>query len=98
MAQFIAAVRRNYDAFPESQFTVELLEQEAEAARRLYADGVFRQMWGRQDSPGAVMLIEAASLEAAREAVDSLPLRRNGMLLLDGLIGLSPYRGFGPRG
>jgi len=98
MAQFIALARRNYADFPEAQFTKELLEAEAERARQLYIDGVFRQMWSRQDSPGAVILIEAGSIEDARAAIESLPLKKNGMLLVDSVIGLSPYRGFAPRG
>ncbi len=98
MAQFIALVRRNYDDFPEAEFTPELLEAEAERARELYGEGVYRQMWSRQDSPGAVILIEAGSADDARAALDTLPLTQKGMLLIDSVIPLTPYRGFGPRG
>jgi muconolactone delta-isomerase len=97
MAQFIASLRRNLADFGAADFTPELLELEAERARRLYADGVFRRMWSRLDAPGAVTLIEAASEDEARAAIASLPLAQNGMLLTDSLIGLAPYRGFGPR-
>jgi muconolactone delta-isomerase len=98
MAQFIACVRRNYDEFPESEFTPELLEAEAERARTLYRDGVFRQMWSRGDSPGAVILMELGSLDETRAALESLPLQQRGMLLIDAVIPVMAYRGFGPRG
>ncbi len=98
MAQFIACARRNYDDFPEAEFTAELLEEEAEGARTLYHDGVFRQVWSRGDSPGAVILIEAGSADEARAALESLPLRRRKMLLIDSVIPVTAYRGFGPRG
>jgi len=45
-----------------------------------------------------VLLIEAADEAAARAAVDTLPLRKRGMLALDMLVPLMPYRGFAPRG
>ena len=98
MAQFIAAVRRDLEKFSASDFTPELLEEEAERARRLYADGIFRQMWGRADNPGAVILIEAGSIEEAQAVLASLPLAVREMLTLDLLVAVTPYRGFGPRG
>jgi muconolactone delta-isomerase len=98
MAQFIALARRNHDDFSPADFTPELLEAEAEQARRLYADGIFRRMWSRVDFAGAVVLIEAASLEAAVEAMQSLPLAEQGMLSIESVVPLMPYRGFGPRG
>ena len=97
MAQFIAAVRRNLERFSASDFTPELLEEEAERARVLYADGTFRQMWGRGDAPGAVVLIEAGTIAEAQAVLASLPLAVREMLILDLLLPLTPYRGFGPR-
>jgi hypothetical protein len=98
MAQFIACVRRNLEDFPESAFTPELLEAEAERARTLYRDAVYRQMWGRGDVPGAVIVIEAGSAEEARSILGTLPLVALDMLLIETVIPLTPYRGFGPRG
>ena len=98
MAQFMALLRRDYDRFPESAFTAELLEAEAQRARQLYAEGVNRMMWSRGDAPGAVVLIEAESLEAALAGIETLPLIQKQMLLLEKIVPLSPYRGFGPRG
>lgn len=98
MAQFIAAVRRDLEKFSASDFTPELLEAEAEGVRRLYADGVFRHVWGRGDHPGAVILIEAGTVEEAQAALASLPLAVREMLALDALVPVTGYRGFGPRG
>lgn len=95
MAQFLALAQRDYARFTEADFAP-LLEPEAERARELYAAGTFRQMHGRKDVPGAVMLIEADSHAAAIAAVQTLPLVQKGMLLVD-VIELVPYRGFGPR-
>jgi len=96
MAQFIAINRRAYGRFKESEFTQELLDAEAERARELYAQGVFRQVWGHKSPAGAITLIDAESADAAQAALDSLPLRQKGMLDSE-LIELTPYRGFGPR-
>jgi len=98
MAQFMALLRRDYDRFPEAAFTPELLDAEAEHARHLHSQGVSRMIWSRGDTPGAVVLIEAESLDAALASIESLPLRRKEMLLVDVIVPLNPYRGFAPRG
>jgi muconolactone delta-isomerase len=97
MAQFIAVCRRAYGRFAESDFTPELLDAEAERARRLYAEGVFRQAWGHQSPAGAVVLIEAESRDAADAALATLPLAQRDMLDIE-VLSVGPYRGFGPRG
>ena len=97
MAAFIAIARRDYDRFTEADFTKDLLDAEAERARQLYADGVFRQMWGHASPAGAVILLEADSLDAAHAALDTLPLNQVGMLQVE-VLTVSGYRGFFPRG
>ncbi|HEY0394120.1 MAG TPA: muconolactone Delta-isomerase family protein [Candidatus Elarobacter sp.] len=96
MAQFIAICRRAYGRFAESDFTQDLLDAEAEQARRLYAQGVFRATWGHQSPAGAVVLIEAESREAADAALETLPLQQRDMLDIE-VIAVGPYRGFGPQ-
>ncbi len=98
MAQFMALLRRDYDRFPEAAFTPELLDAEAEHARHLHSKGVSRMIWSRGDTPGAVVLIEAESLDEALASIESLPLKQKQMLLLDVIVPLNPYRGFAPRG
>jgi muconolactone delta-isomerase len=96
MAQFIALCTRDTTKLTDEQLAP-LLEPEAERVRALYADGSFRAVWGRKDVPGAVILIEAADLEAARTALGSLPLVQRGIIEAT-LVPLGPYRGFMPRG
>ena len=97
MAQFIAVCRRAYGRFAESHFTRELLDAEAEQARRLYTQGVFRQMWGHESPAGAIVLIEAESREAADAALATLPLAERDMLDIE-VFSAGPYRGFGETG
>ncbi len=73
MAQFIALVARNYERFTEDRFAP-LLEPEAERARELYAAGTVRWMWGRREVKGAVVLLEADSLESRPGELATLPL------------------------
>lgn len=94
--QFFAVLRRRTEAFSDAEFA-ERLEAEAECVRSLYARGVVRGAWSREDVPGAVLLLEAPSAQAAREALESLPLLRGGMLELQ-FLPVRGYRGFGPRG
>ncbi len=93
--QFLALLRRRTEAFSDADFAP-LMDAEAEEARRLYGDGIVRNIWGRGDFPGAVIQLEADSEEAARTALRRLPLYRAEMLELT-LIPLAPYRGFLPK-
>jgi muconolactone delta-isomerase len=96
MAQFIALLKRDYERFSEAQFAP-LLEPEAEQARKLYAEGSLRAIWGRKDHPGALLLFEAPDEGAARAMAASLPLLARGMLIVEAFLEVGPYRGFGPQ-
>jgi muconolactone delta-isomerase len=67
----------------------------AEAARvwELYRAGVLREVYFRQDRSNAVLVLECADVEAARQALASLPLVSAGLVRFD-LIPLVPYPGF----
>lgn len=82
--------------FSEEAFAP-VLEPEAQAIRALYAQGIVRSVWSRDDVPGACLLIEAESLDRAREIVAGFPLVERGMAEVQVLIPLRGYRGFGPR-
>jgi muconolactone delta-isomerase len=84
------------DLYTDSDFAP-FLEDEAQHARTLYMEGAVRQIWYRGDRRGACSILEADSADAARALIESLPLVRAGMLELENLIPLLPYRGFGPR-
>jgi len=94
--QILAVCRRRSEAFAPEAFSAELLEDEAEAARTLYALGVLRSGWSREDVPGACLMLEAADVDAARDALLTLPLYAREMLEVQ-FIPLRGYRGFGPR-
>ena len=94
--QVLAIVRRRTESFSEDAFAP-VLEPEAQAIRTLYAQGIVRSVWSRDDVPGACLLLEAESLDRAREIVASFPLVERGMAEVETLIPLRGYRGFGPR-
>ncbi|MBO8186476.1 muconolactone Delta-isomerase family protein [Streptomyces spirodelae] len=93
--QFMVMTQRYSDQYSEEEFA-SVLPEETETVRKLYAEGVVRQIWLRADGPGACFLLEAASLEEAQAAVDALPLAREQMSEFR-IIPLRPYGGFGPR-
>ena len=94
--QFIALLRRDTERFKDTDFAPHLPE-EAEQRRRLYVEGFARQVWNRTDVPGSALLLEAADATAARSGLDTLPLVKTKMMLIDALTALAPYPGFGPR-
>jgi muconolactone delta-isomerase len=94
--QFISISRRRIDVFSHSAFTPELMARETERIKELYASGLLRQIWRRDDVPGASILWEAASQDEVRSALDSLPIFAAGMLEIVMIVPLAPYPGFGP--
>jgi muconolactone delta-isomerase len=94
--QFLSISRRRTDAFPPESFTPELGARESQRVKELYAAGLLRQVWRRADTPGAAILWEAASESEVRDALESLPIFKAGMLELTALVPLEPYPGFGP--
>lgn len=95
--QFLVLTRRKMDLFPAEAWTPELLADESQRVRELYAEGTVRSIWRRKDTPGAAILLEAAIEDEARAVVASLPLAKLGMLEIAALTQLEPYPGFGPR-
>jgi hypothetical protein len=94
--QVLALVRRRTESFSEEQFAP-MLEPEAQAVRALYAQGIVRTAWSREDVLGGVLLLEVDSIDHARAVVAKLPLVERDMAEVEKLIGLRGYRGFGPR-
>jgi hypothetical protein len=95
--QFLVLSRRRTDVFPPEAWTPELVEAEGQRVRELYTAGIIRTIWRRKDIAGAVIVMEAASEEEAREAAASLPLAKRDMLEIVTLTQLEPYPGFAPR-
>ncbi|MCC6147744.1 MAG: superoxide dismutase [Anaerolineaceae bacterium] len=69
------------------------LDEESRRAWELLQDGILRELYFRADFPGAVLVMEAATLEEAQKAIDTLPLVREGLVDFD-WIPLAPYSGF----
>ena len=93
--QVLAIARRRTESFSEEEFAA-LLEPEAEAIRSLYARGIVRAAWSREDVLGAVVLLEAANVDEARAFFNEAPLVARGMIEVQ-FIALRGYRGFGPK-
>jgi hypothetical protein len=70
------------------------LDAEARRVWELQQEGVIREIYFRADRPDAVIVLECADLDAARAALDTLPLVREGLIALS-LIPLRPYPGLG---
>ena len=87
--------RRRTEEVGEEDFE-KVIPLETDRVRTLYAEGVVRQIWLRDDLPGACFVIEADSPAQAQATVDELPMAASGLSEFD-VIPLRPYRGFGPR-
>ncbi len=57
-----------------------IMPKEVPDTLKLYLDGKIDQFWFREDKPGVVFLINAASVEGAKSIVEALPLAANGYL------------------
>lgn len=69
------------------------LEAESAYAMKLFADEKVRELYNRTDGKGAVLVLEADSVEAAEEILNGLPLVKLGLLTIE-VYGIKPYRGF----
>jgi hypothetical protein len=56
---------------------------EVPATLRLYLEGKIEQFWFRDGAQGVVFLMNAASVDEARAAVDALPLTAAGLMKFD---------------
>ncbi|MBF6243883.1 hypothetical protein IU471_09850 [Nocardia elegans] len=91
--QFMVLSRRRTESFTDADFE-KVLPAETDRVRKLYLDGVVRQIWLRGDIAGACFTIEAADAEEANAIVAELPMAAAGVSEFT-VIPLSPYRGFG---
>jgi muconolactone delta-isomerase len=94
--QFLSLSRRRVDAFPPEAFTSEMLARESQRVRELYASGLVRQIWKRDDVPGAAILWEASGETEVRDALTTLPINQAGMMEILFVVPLAPYAGFCP--
>src|SRR4051812_27248220 len=68
------------------------LADEAATAWDLYVDGFIREAYFRTApaAPGAALMVEADSVREAQQRVDTLPLRRAGLVRFE-VIPLGPF-------
>ena len=52
---------------------------EAKAAWDLYVGGAVRELYSRTDRPGVVIVLEAESVEDARQVLSTLPMMQAGL-------------------
>jgi len=69
------------------------LEAEARLAGELTQSGVIREMHFRTDAYEAVLILECADEQEARDVLATLPLVKEGLISFE-VIGLRPYDGF----
>lgn len=68
-----------------------LMAPEAKTAMKMWAGDFIRELYARKDGKGAVIVVEAASEDEARQKLSQLPLVQKGMLSLD-IFPVGPYR------
>ena len=88
----LLALEKEVPGFTPEHFQPHL-EAEAAAAWQLYQAGVIREMYFRADASEAVLILECADVEHAKQILDSLPLVQAGLITFD-VIPLRPYSGF----
>jgi hypothetical protein len=88
----ILAIEKETPGVDAEQFKLHL---KAEAARawELHLADVFRELYLDRDRHVAVLMLECANVGEARQALDSLPLVKAGLITFD-LFPLVPYPGF----
>jgi len=69
------------------------LRAEALRAWRLHQSGVIRELYFRADQHSAVLVLECAGVDEARQALADLPLVQAGLITFE-LIPLVAYPGF----
>jgi muconolactone delta-isomerase len=93
--RFLALGSEVDGTFPgfSSEEAVALGRAEARRAWELHQAGIVREISFRTGVRRTVMILEAPDEDAAREALDSLPFVRAGVLSFE-VIGLHPYDGW----
>jgi uncharacterized protein YciI len=84
--------RRRIERYRDAEFAP-LIPAETARIKQLYAEGVVRHIWHRDDGLGACFVMEAPDLAAARAVVEDLPISRAGLAEFT-VLALRPYRGF----
>jgi hypothetical protein len=87
----ILALERNRPGITNSDFEPHL-KAEAQAVSDLMQSGTIREIYFRDNTPQAVIILEAESAQAAQETLARLPLVKAGLIKFQ-VIGLRVYPG-----
>ena len=90
--RFFVIATRNPSVSPD-EFTLELSDSEGKRALKLLADDFIREIYGRTDGKGGVIVVEAASENEVKEKLGTLPMVRKGLLSLE-IYGVKLWRVF----
>ncbi len=89
----ILAVEKQLAEVKDEDFTLILKQREAAKVWQLYQEGIIREIYFRQDWPGAVLVLECTASSEAISVLGELPLVEAGLIEFD-VIPLIPYPGF----
>lgn len=88
----ILAVEIEVEGVKPEQFQPHL-KAEAQGVWELYQNGLIRELYFRADRSEAVLMLECANVNTAKQILASLPLVEAGLITFD-IIPLVPYPGF----
>jgi hypothetical protein len=89
----ILAIEKDVEGVTDRDFAPHM-KAEAKRAWELYQSGVFREMYfTKGDDPVAVIMMECDTVEDAKNALDTLPLVKAGLISFE-LMPLVAYPGF----
>lgn len=88
----ILALARDVPGTAAEEFNPHL-EAEALGVWELFKSGVVREIYFRQNSPDAVLVLECEGEPQAKRVLGNLPLVKKGLIEFE-YIGLIPYPGF----
>jgi muconolactone delta-isomerase len=89
--QILALSRRLPGTTPEQ--LAALAADEARVAHELLVQGLVRSIHMCPERPGSMVVLECADLDAARAALQRLPMVRDGLITFD-LSRMLPYTGY----
>jgi hypothetical protein len=69
------------------------LKKEAAQVWKYYQEDIIREIYFRQDWPGAVLVLECKDIKKAHEMLNSLPLVKKGLIDFE-VFPLAPYPGY----
>jgi len=89
----ILALEKDVPGVRPEDFTPQIKRAEAACTWELYKSGTLRELYFRQDQPNAVLVLECAGVDEARQVLATLPLVQANLIAFE-VIPLKAYPGF----